>query len=117
MDDLVKARINASDGECGPDTRSLLAEAERQLAAFHQAVLSLHGPEAAQRAAEDWLHELETAAHDEPIHWGRVTLAAVDRLASRLTDSEHPPTHENSWRIFQGGTRQLLQCAHPCEAR
>ncbi len=53
---------------------------------FHQAVLSLHGPEEAQCAAEDWLHELETTAmHNNPIHWRRISLAAADGLALRLT--------------------------------
>ncbi len=117
MRDLENAHIDSSDEECGAGTPSSLAEAERQLAAFHQAVLSLHGPEEAQHATEDWLHELETAAHNEPIHWRRISLATADRLASRRANGEHPSEHELSWRMFQPGTRQLLQCAQPCEAR
>jgi hypothetical protein len=117
MHDLENDFITSSDAECGAGAPFLLLEAERQLAAFHQAVLSLHGPEEAQRAAEDWLHELETRAHNEPIDWRRISLAAGDRLASRLTNGAHPPTLERSWRMFQRGTRQLLQCTQPCEAR
>jgi hypothetical protein len=117
MHDLENDCIKSSDAECGAGALPLLVEAERQLAAFHQAVLSLHGPEEAQCAAEDWLHELETAAHNEPIHWRRISLAATDRLASRRANGEHPSAHERSWRMFQRGTRQLLQRPQPCEAR
>ncbi len=118
MGDLVNARIKSGDEGCGAGTSSLLEEAERQLAAFHQAVLSLHGPEEAQRAAEDWLHELETtAAHNEPIHWRRIFLDAADRLASRLVDGKHSPIYEHRWQVMRLQTQRLLQCAHPCEAR
>ncbi len=117
MHDLENAHIKSSDEGCGAGTPSLLVEAERQLAAFHQAVLSLHGAEEAQKASADWLHELETALYNEPIHWRRISLVAADRLALRLTNCEHPPTHQRSWRMFQRGTRELLQCAQPCEAR
>ncbi len=44
MGGLENAHIDSGDGECGAGAPSLLVEAERQLAAFHQAVLSLHGP-------------------------------------------------------------------------
>lgn len=118
MGDLVNARTKSSDPGCGAGASSLLVEAEQQLAAFHQAVLSLHGPEEAQRAAEGWLHELETAAaHNKPIPWRRISLAAADRSAARLIDGEHPPTHERSWRMLSRGTQRLLQCAQPCEAQ
>jgi len=51
MRDLENTRIKSSDEQrYGAGTPSRLAEAERQLAAFHQAVLSLHGPEEAQKA-------------------------------------------------------------------
>jgi hypothetical protein len=118
MRDLENTRIKSSDEQrYGAGTPSRLAEAERQLAAFHQAVLSLHGPEEAQKASEDWLRELETAAPNEPIHWRHISLVAADRLASRLVGNEHGATLGRSWQMIQRGTRQLLQCAQPCEAR
>ncbi len=117
MGGLENAHIDSGDGECGAGAPSLLVEAERQLAAFHQAVLSLHGPEEAQCAAEDWLHELETTAmHNNPIHWRRISLAAADGLALRLTNGEHPSTHERRWQLMRLQVQRLLQCTHPCEA-
>jgi hypothetical protein len=118
MGDSGSAHINFIERECGAGAPSLLPEAERQLAAFYQAVLSLHGPEQAQLAAEDWLRELGTeAAPNEPIPWRRISAVAAGLLASRLSDGEHFPTYERSWRMLQRGTRHLLQCVQPCEAR
>jgi hypothetical protein len=117
MCNSVTARVNSSKEGCGAGIPLLLLEAEKQLAAFHQAVLTLHGPEAAHRAAEDWLVELETAAQNEPIHWRRISRAAAGRLVLWLTNNEHPPTPERSWRVFKRATGKLLQCTHPCEAR
>lgn len=72
-------------------TPSSLQEAERELAAFHKAVLKMHGPEEAQRAADDWIRELEaTDANEAPANWRRISVAAAGRLASRLVNSSSP---------------------------
>lgn len=115
MGGLENAHIDSGDGECGAGAPSLLVEAERQLAAFHQAVLSLHGPEEAQCAAEDWLHELETTAmHNNPIHWRRISLAAADGLAQRLPQLPSQ-SMERRWQLMRLQVQRLLQCTHPCE--
>ncbi len=117
MRELENVLVNSRGRECDDGASFLLVEGERQLAALYQAVLNLHGPEEAQKAAEDWLCEFErVAAHNEPIQWRRISVAVADRLASRLTDGERPPTHDRSWRMFRTGTRQLLQCPQPCKA-
>lgn len=116
MGNSVSARIDSSEGECGTGPQSLVMEAERRVGAFYQAVLNLHGQEEAQRAAEDWLYELERAPQGEPLPWRSISLAAIDRLASRLMGGEQPETQEGRWQILQRETRRLLQCAQPCEA-
>jgi hypothetical protein len=62
--------------------------AERELASFIGAVTELFGPAQAQLSADDWLGESEVM--DSPPRstsrdWRAVTVAAVARLASRLT--------------------------------
>ena len=55
--------------------------AERELAAFYQAVLRTHGPVEAQRAAEQWIAELENPEaklHSAPRH---ATINAAHALA------------------------------------
>ncbi len=116
MRDADTVHASSSDRGCAAGDPLFVVEAERQLAAFHQAVLSLHGAEQAWEAAEDWLRELETAAHDAPAPWRRISLSAAERLATRLASSEHTPSCENRWRQIQRRTEQLL-CARPCEAQ
>lgn len=69
-----------------PDVR-LARTAERELAAFHQAVLRNHGAAEATQAAQDWVEVMETmewpSANLHP-DWRRVTIAAASRLASRI---------------------------------
>lgn len=79
-----------------------LAEAERHLAAFHQAVLKMHGAQEAQQAAEDWLRECAAAAEqDTLIRWGHVTAAAASRLAARLVDGKNAASRDRPWRMIK----------------
>jgi hypothetical protein len=63
--------------------------AERELAAFYEAVLRRYGPKEGRKAAQDWIEELETL--DWPVDgglpdWRHVTIVAADCLASRIID-------------------------------
>jgi hypothetical protein len=63
--------------------------AERELAAFYEAVSRKYGPKEGRKAALDWIEELETMAW--PVNgglpdWRRVTTVAADCLASRIID-------------------------------
>jgi hypothetical protein len=76
---------NDSNSPC-PD---LVAMAERELAAFFNAVTQLFGSEQAELSAEDWLHELiETeglpTSADE---WRLITARASTRLANGVNAS------------------------------
>ncbi len=109
---------HSNDVKCTGSNSSLLMEAEQHLGAFHQAVLRLHGPEEAQRAAEDWVRELETTtAYEEPTRWRQLSLAAAGRLAARLVDNKASRGHQRAWRMTRQRTKELLQCVCPCEAR
>jgi hypothetical protein len=68
----------------------LMATAERELAAFFNAVTELFGSEEARVSAEDWLQELEALDSLSQLtsrDWRDVTVAASERLASRLDAS------------------------------
>jgi hypothetical protein len=63
--------------------------AERELAAFYEAVLRRYGPKEGMKAAQAWIEELETM--DWPVDrglpdWRHVTIVAADCLASRIID-------------------------------
>lgn len=62
------------------------AMAERELAAFFQAVTELYGPEQAEASAEDWLGELmaRCGLPASVREWREVSIAAAARLAGRL---------------------------------
>ena len=71
---------------------ALMTTAEAELAAFCEAVFRRYGLKEAQKAAQDWIEELETM--DWPAdwtlpNWRHVTIAAADRLALRIID--HSP--------------------------
>jgi hypothetical protein len=71
----------------------LRASAERELGAFMRAVSELFGTEQAQRAAEDWLDELERrdTLPETRRDFGAITIAAAVRLATWLNaDGGHP---------------------------
>jgi hypothetical protein len=76
---------NDSNSPC-PD---LMAMAERELAAFFNAITQLFGSEQAEVSAEDWLHELieidalPTSARE----WRLITAKVLTRLASRVNAS------------------------------
>ena len=72
-------------------TEHLMASAERELGAFISAVSELFGPDHAQRAADDWLGELERAEFssmntltEARREFRAVTIAAAVRLAGCL---------------------------------
>ena len=73
------------DPICG----DLMAMAERELAAFFNAVTELFGSEQAEISAEDWLHEL-MAVNDLPAstrQWRHLTVKISARLASGVNAS------------------------------
>jgi hypothetical protein len=62
--------------------------AERELAAFLEAVQRLFGPEQARLAAEDWFDEsdlMDSLPALTSRGWRAVTIAASARVANRLT--------------------------------
>jgi hypothetical protein len=67
-----------------------MTTAERELAAFYEAVFRLYGLKEARMATQDWIKELETM--DWPADWGalpnwrHVTIAAADCVAFRIID-------------------------------
>ena len=79
---------NQSIGVNDQEGRSIappLVSAEKELSAFFAAVHQLFGAEQAQKAAENWIEELEEAdwsSEASVIDWRRVTIAAA-RLVGR----------------------------------
>jgi hypothetical protein len=64
-----------------------MMKAERELAAFYEAVFRRYGLKEARKAAQDWIEELETM--DWPAewvfpNWRHVTIVAADCLAFRV---------------------------------
>jgi hypothetical protein len=62
--------------------------AERELASFIRAVTELFGPEQARLSADDWLDEselMDSPSRSTSREWRAITVAAVARLANRLT--------------------------------
>jgi hypothetical protein len=69
----------------------LLPTAERELAAFYEAIEKRYGPEEARKAAHDWIEEVETMdwpAEGTIPNWRHVSIVAADCLASRVVG--HP---------------------------
>jgi hypothetical protein len=67
----------------------LLTTAERELAAFYEAIFKRYGLKEARKAAQDWIEELETM--DWPADWAlpnwrHVTIAAAKCFALRIID-------------------------------
>jgi hypothetical protein len=71
-----------------------MAEAERELSAFFNAVTELLGPEQATLAAKDWLQHLEamTDLPASPHDWRLVSIEASARLAKRVNANGSMPT-------------------------
>lgn len=67
--------------------------AEREFAAFLDAVKKLFGPEPVRLAAKDWLDEsdlMDSAPRSTGRDWRAVTVAASDRMANRLiVEADH----------------------------
>ena len=65
---------------------NLLNLAEKELAAFAQAVCEMFGPEHVGQSFQDWIEELELLDWPQDKHapnWRHVTVVAASRLASR----------------------------------
>ena len=72
---------------CAQVVADLLAEGERELAAFARAVTEMFGSEQAGQSVEDWLEELQETDRpigERPINWRDLTVFAAARLASRI---------------------------------
>jgi hypothetical protein len=74
-----------------------MTTAEKELAAFYEAVFRQYGLKEASNAAQDWIDELGTM--DWPAdwtlpNWRHVTIAAADCLALRIID--HSPGREGN---------------------
>jgi hypothetical protein len=70
-----------------PGCSDLLSMAERELAAFVNAVTELFGSEQAELSAKDWMHELMAIAGlpASTREWRSITHTVSARLASRVT--------------------------------
>ena len=71
------------------DCAGFMTMAERELAAFFTAVAELFGPEQAEHAADDWLHEL-IKINGLPAStrtWRMISSRAATRLANRVNAS------------------------------
>lgn len=82
MNEMALSEMPGNHKPCADVTRM----AERELAAFFNAVKKLFGAKQAQLAANDWLDELETT-DSLPVairEWRLITISAARRLASRL---------------------------------
>jgi hypothetical protein len=67
----------------------LMLTAEKELAAFYEAIEKRYGSKEARKAAYDWIAEMATM--DWPIdgalpNWRRVSIVAADCLASRVIE-------------------------------
>ena len=85
----MSTEVLFSDSSCEDEIHA----AERELAAFFEAVKRLFGPRQARLAAEDWLYQadLTDSSHGATSRdWRVVTIAASTRLANRLTvETDH----------------------------
>jgi hypothetical protein len=82
------ARYKSSKNS-NPPCPALMTMAERELAAFFQAVTQLFGSEQAELSAESWLQELiETdGLPTSAWEWRMITAKVSARLASRVSAS------------------------------
>jgi hypothetical protein len=80
--------MNAQPSFSDADHDAQLHHADRELAAFIEAVTKLYGFEHAGLSAEDWLNEaqeMDDPPRSDNRNWRAVTVAAAVRLASRLS--------------------------------
>lgn len=91
-----------SGTDFAPHSPTILMMAERELAAFYQAVLTMYGPKVAWEAAGDWIKELEAVSYEKPIRWHQISLVAADRLADRLPGVIRAPALEPLRSVYIG---------------
>ena len=86
MNSLARYNVSTETNSPCPD---LMAMAERELAAFFNAITQLFGSEQAEISAEDWLQELiETDGLPASTReWRLITAKVSTRLASRVSAS------------------------------
>ncbi len=67
--------------------------AQRELAAFFQAVTELFGREQAELSAEDWLQEVEASGTlpASAREWRQITVKVIAQLAERYSGSNMIP--------------------------
>jgi hypothetical protein len=85
MNQLV---LNESEKNPHPGCAELMTMAERELAAFFNAVTQMCGSAQAEISAEDWLRELQAVdgLPDSPREWRLITTRASTRIANRVND-------------------------------
>jgi hypothetical protein len=79
--------------QASAELAEFMTTAERELAAFYEAVFRQYGLKEARRAAQGWIEEFETmdwSADWTLPNWRHVTIAAADCLAFRIID--HSPS-------------------------
>ena len=81
--------LNHAQKNHDPICGDLMTTAERELAAFFNAVSRLLGSEQAELSAEDWLKELMASNHlpASARQWRLLTVKVLARLASRANAS------------------------------
>ena len=82
---MSNERIGVNDQE-GRSIAQLLASAEKELSAFVAAVHQLFGAEQAQKAAANWMEELERmdwSSEASVVDWRGLTIATAARIAGR----------------------------------
>jgi hypothetical protein len=86
MNSLARHKPSKNSNHPCPD---LTMMAERELAAFFNAITQLFGPEQAELSTEDWLHELieSDGLPASTREWRWITTKVSMRLASRVSAS------------------------------
>jgi hypothetical protein len=82
-----------------PNGNYPMTTAEREFVAFTRAVTDLFGPECAKSSAEDWLNEVASMEYlpgPTSPEWRLVTVAALARLAIRMTVALRCPISPHS---------------------
>ena len=88
MHELQRTRVNEWTDGYAPPCNRLTVSARREFEEFTRAVAELFGPDQARLSAEDWLNEVALKGSlpaPRSHEWRLVTLAALTRLAIRMT--------------------------------
>jgi hypothetical protein len=99
MHELQRILADGRTIDENPNGNDLMTIAERQFVAFTRAVTDLFGPEYAKSSAEDWLNEvasMECLPGPTSPEWRLVTVAALARLAIRMTVALRCPSSTHS---------------------